>query len=450
MDTTGISIENRSELASSDAKDTALDCIIAGIEAAHPRTVVPEALSLNGETLTISAVDGATATYDLDSYDRKFVLGGGNAAGHLAAAIEALLGDRIDGGVVVTDDSVETERVEVLPGDHPVPSERGVESATRVRNLAERAGAKDLIIGCITGGGSALLPAPAGELTLSDLRMTTDALLGSGAPIEEINAVRKHLSAIKGGRLNGTAAPATVVGLAISDVVGDDPAVIASGPLWPDPTTFQDTLEILDRRDADVPDAVNEYLHAGADGNIPETPTEDDKSFDRTAMHVVASVHTALDAARKVAANHNYETMVLSSRVRGEAREAAKVHAAIAEEISTKGDPIETPVVVFSGGETTVTLGDEYGRGGPNQEFVLTGALESSVPVVVAAVDTDGIDGATDAAGAIADTNMVKGATASDALSRNDAYPLLEDADALVRTGTTGTNVNDIRVLVIE
>ncbi len=444
------SIENRSALASSDAGEVALDCLTAGIEAAHPRTVVADTLSLDDGVLAVKSVDGTTATHDLDTYERVLVLGGGNAAGHFAAALEALLGERIDGGAVVTDDLVETDRVEVLPGDHPVPSKRGVESAARVLALMDRAGSDDLVIGCIAGGGSALLPAPAGVLSLGDLRTTTDALLASGAPIEEINAVRKHLSAIKGGRLARAAAPATVVGLAISDVVGDDPAVIASGPLSPDPTTFRDALDVLKRRDIDNPDAVREHLRAGADGDVSETPAADDPSFDRAAVHVLASAHTALDAAREVAADHDYETMVLSARVRGEAREAAKTHAAIAEEIATTGNPIETPAVVLSGGETTVTLGDDYGLGGPNQEFVLSGAVELGVPAVVAAVDTDGIDGATDAAGAIADANTVDDAATRDALGRNDAYPVLEAATALLRTGATGTNVNDLRVLVVE
>jgi len=450
MDAPEISIENRSALASSDARGAALDCLAAGIEAAHPRAVVSDALSLDGGELTVRAVDGATATYDLDGYDRVLVLGGGNAAGHFAAALEALLGERIDGSAVVTDDPAETDRVEVLPGDHPVPSERGVESAARILDLADRAEADDLVIGCITGGGSALLPAPAGDLSLADLRATTDALLASGAPIDEINAVRKHLSAIKGGRLARAAAPATVVGLAISDVVGDDLGVIASGPLSLDPTTFRDALDVLERRDVDVPAAVREHLRAGADGDFAETPTAEDAAFDRAAVHVVASARTALDAAREVAAERGYEPMVLSARVRGEAREAAKTHAAVTEEIHETGNPIEPPAVVLSGGETTVTLGDDHGRGGPNQEFVLSGALELDVPAVVAAVDTDGIDGATDAAGAIADAETVDDAAARDALSRNDAYPVLDDADALLRTGATGTNVNDLRVFVIE
>ncbi|MFC7116577.1 glycerate kinase [Natronoarchaeum sp. GCM10025703] len=444
-----ISIENRSALASSDAADVALDCLTAGIEAAHPRTVVSDTLSLDEAVLAVRSVDGATATYELDTYERVLVLGGGNAAGHFAAALEALLGERIDGGAVVTDDPVETEHVEVLPGDHPVPSKRGVESAARVLDLADCVGSDDLVIGCITGGGSALLPAPAGELSLADLRTTTDALLASGAPIEEINAVRKHLSAIKGGRLARAVAPATVVGLAISDVVGDDPAVIASGPLSPDSTTFRDTLDVLDRRDVDVPDPVREHLRAGAGGDFPETPTADDTSFDRAAVHVVASAHTALDTAREVATEHDYETMVLSARVRGEAREAAKTHAAVAEEIATMGDPIETPAIVLSGARRPSRSATTTDRG-PNQEFVLSGAVELGVPAVVAAVDTDGIDGATDAAGAIADADTVDDTAARDALSRNDAYPVLENATALLRTGATGTNVNDLRVLVVE
>ena len=246
-------------------------------------------------------------------------------------------------------------------------------------------------------------------------------------------------------------APATVATLVLSDVVGDDLSVIASGPTVPDPSTYANALEVLERYDLDVPRAVRDHLEAGADGDRPETPTADDPAFDRVETHLLGSGRTALEAARETAAERGYEPLLLAAGVRGEARESALTHAAIAEECRESGSPVSPPAVLLSGGETTVTLGDEHGRGGPNQEFVLSGALElEREGIVVASVDTDGIDGATDAAGAIADATTVPEAAGRDALERNDALPVLEDADAVIRTGPTGTNVNDLRAFVVE
>jgi len=466
LDDFSVVVADRDRHASDPARELALDCVTAGIEAAHPAGVVGDALSVEGGRLVVTTVDGETASRDLDAYDRVAVVGAGNAAGHFAAALEGLLGDRIDGGAVVTDDPVETERLAVLPGDHPTPSEAGVESARRVRAVAADAGASDLVIGLITGGGSALLAAPAAGVDLDDLREMTDALLASGATIAEINAVRKHLSAVKGGGLARAAAPADALGLAVSDVTGDDPSVIASGPLSPDPTTYADALGVLDRRGVAVPPAVERRLDRGVAGEITETPGRGDPVFDGVGVRIVASARTALNAAREVAAERGYEPLVLSSRVRGEAREAAKTHAAVAEECRAVGDPIEPPAVVLSAGEVTVTLGDDPGRGGPNGEFALSAALELDAAgpdgegVAVASVDTDGIDGSTDAAGALIGDRLVGGngdrgdgpldrERAARALDAHDARGVLDDAGALLRTGPTGTNVNDLRAVVI-
>ncbi|QAU12961.1 DUF4147 domain-containing protein [Halorubrum sp. BOL3-1] len=465
-----VTVRGRERHASDPARGLALDCVTAGIEAAHPDAVVADALSLDGDRLTVSDVDGEATTRDLDAYGRVVVVGAGNAAGHFAAAVEDLLGARIDDGAVVTDDPVETERIAVLPGDHPTPSEAGVESARRVREVAAGAGERDLVLALVTGGGSALLAAPGAGVSLDDLRETTDGLLASGAAIAEINAVRKHLSAVKGGGLARAAAPADALGLAVSDVTGDDPTVIASGPLSPDPTTYADALGVLDRHAVDVPDAVGDRLDRGAAGEVAETPKPGGPAFDGVAVRVVASAHTALDAARGVAAARGYEPLVLSSRVRGEAREAAKTHAAVAEECRVAGEPVEPPAVVLSAGEVTVTLGDDPGRGGPNGEFALSAAVELDAAgpagegVVVASVDTDGVDGATDVAGALVDGRLVGGGAdrsdrdaddpldreaAARALDAHDAYPALDEAGALLRTGPTGTNVNDLRAVVI-
>jgi len=442
-----VDVRNRGELARGDAYEVVLDCIEAGIEAAHPERVLADALSLSGGQLRIGG-----DVYDLDAYDDVLVLGGGKAAGQVAAALEALLGDSIDGGAVVTDDPVKTDRVDVAEGSHPVPSETGVKGARRVLDRATDADERTLVLAVITGGGSALLPAPAGDLSLADVRETTTALLEGGAIIDETNAVRKHLSALKGGRLAAAAAPATVATLAFSDVVGDDPGVVASGPTAPDPTTFADALAVFDRYDLDVPAPVRDHLDAGAAGDREETPGPD-ADFGHVRYHLLADAWTALDAARAVADGAGYETVVLSSRVRGEAREQGLAHAAVAEEIAASGNPVEPPAVVLSGGETTVTVRGD-GSGGPNQEFGLRAALELPHSAVLGAVDTDGRDGGTDAAGSLVDSGTVvdaeTAALARDALDDNDAEPFLADRAALVRTGQTGTNVNDLRVLVVE
>ncbi|SER60450.1 glycerate kinase type-2 family protein [Natrinema salaciae] len=455
-------IADRDRLAASEARDVALECVEAGIEAGHPRTVVRDAVALEGETLSV-----ADATYELREYDELVVLGGGNAAAHVAVALEERLGDRLDRGVVVTDDPVETERVSVREGDHPVPSERGVASTREVLETADAADEETLVLAAITGGGSALMPAPAGDVSLTDLQSTTDALLASGADIHEINAVRKHLSALKGGRLARRAAPATVASLILSDVVGNDLSVIASGPVAPDASTFDDALAVLERYEIDAPDAVSARLERGAAGEVADTPGPDDPAFETVSNHVVADGLTVLEAARDAAVERGYETLVLSSRVRGEARDAAVTHIAVAEEARASGTPVSPPAVVLSGGETTVTIRGD-GTGGPSQEFATSAALElasssdergersgtepgSGGEITVAAVDTDGIDGATDAAGALVDETTVEDPDAArDALAENDVYPYLASRDALISTGPTGTNLNDLRVLVVR
>lgn len=437
-------IRDRDELARSPAHECALDCIEAGIEAAHPRRVVAETVQRTESQLRID-----DAVYDLAAYDRVVVLGGGKAAAQVAAELEGVLGDSLDGGVVVTDDPCDCERVTVVEGDHPVPSERGVEGASAVLEQAHDADESTLVIAAITGGGSALLPAPVESVGLEALQSVTDALLDSGATIDEINAVRKHCSRLKGGRLAAAAAPATVATLVFSDVVGDDLSVIASGPTVPDETTFADALAVLDRYDVDAP-AVRAHLQAGVDGDVAETPSAGDPAFDRVTTHILADAWTALEAARSAAQGHGYETLVLSSRLRGEAREAGLGQLAVAEEIVATGHPIDPPAVVLSGGECTVTVRGD-GEGGPNQEFALAAALDLPQGTVLASVDTDGRDGASDAAGALVDSETVPDVVAArEALDDNDAGGYLDGRGARLVTGRTGTNVNDLRVLVVD
>lgn len=443
-----VTVENRNALASSPARTAALACVEAGIEAAQPARVVADCVTLDDDADTLRVAD---ATHDLGAFDRVLVLGGGKATAHVARALDGILGDRLDGGAVVTDDPAGTDPVTVLPGDHPMPSEDSVESTERVRELAGSADAGTLVLAVITGGASALLTDPADSLGLDDVREATDALLESGAPIKAVNAVRKHVSAVKGGRLARDVAPATVVTLAFSDVVGDDATVIGSGPTVPDTSTFADAARVLNEYDVAVPDAVRERFERGVAGDVAETPKADDSAFERVSYHVLANAWTAIDAARREARERGYTPLVVSSRVEGEAREAGRLHAAVAREAATTGNPVEPPAVVLSGGECTVTHseGTESGVGGPNLECALAAAPRLPAGAAFACVDTDGIDGSSDAAGALVDADTADEAATRAVLREHDSGGFLADRNALVRTGKTGTNVNDLRVLVV-
>lgn len=424
---------DRTAHARSDAHELALDCLAAGIEAALPERAVERELSLDGETLVV-----AGARYDLTAYDRVLVLGGGKAAGGLARALESLLGDRIDAGAVVTDSATDLDRIECHVGEHPVPGEGSLAGTERVLDLARRADESTLVLTPVTGGGSALLTAPAGDLELTDLQNVTEALLDAGADIAAVNTVRRHCSAVKDGGLARACAGATVVGLLLSDVVGDDPAVVASGPTAPGGTVPEDARAVLDRFGIEAP-AVREHLRNATPASDPGDPPRN---------VVLANARMALSVARAVAEDRGYRTCLLAAGVRGEAREAALTHVAVAEEVRASGNPVEAPAVVLSGGETTVTVEGD-GTGGPNQEFCLAAAVD--LDAVLACVDTDGRDGSTDTAGALVDgTTVEDSAAAREALHGNDAHPYLEERGALLRTGRTGTNVNDLRVLVVD
>ena len=441
-------------LTTTRARETALACLRDAVAAAAPERVVADAVSVEGDTLRVD-----DHTFDLTDYDEVVVVGGGKAGHGVATALERVLGDRISAGAVVVPDvpdapgdSDPVRRIERLPGDHPVPSERGVESTRRVIELVREADEWTLVLAVVTGGGSAILPAPVEGVPLEDLRTTTDALLDAGAEIAELNAVRKHLSTLKGGGLAELAAPATVVGLMLSDVVGNDLSVIASGPTAPDETTYDDALAVLDRYGVDAPESVRDHLEAGARGDREETPGPGDAAFDRVTNAVVADGFTALDAARETARDRGYDTCILSSRVRGEAREAATTHVAVAEEALATGNPVSPPAVVLSGGETTVTVRGD-GEGGPNLEFALSAAFSLPEGATLAAVDSDGRDGGTDVAGAVVGARTFapdERAAARDALNDNDALGALDGRNAVIRTGPTGTNVNDVRVVVVE
>ncbi|MBX0297695.1 glycerate kinase type-2 family protein [Haloarcula nitratireducens] len=437
--------ENRDVLAATPEHELALDCLSAGISAAHPKSVIEKTVRIDGEALKING-----AEYNIDEYNRILVLGGGNAAGQAAAALEDCLGRRIEEGIVVTDDPATLSRVECIEGSHPIPNKAAEEGTRQILQSALTATKDDLIIALITGGGSALLPAPAESLELADLQTTTEELLRAGATIAEINTVRKHLSDIKGGKLVGAASPAKVVGLIFSDVTGNDIEAVASGPVSPDNTTYHDALDIVDRYDLAIPAAVQNHLTRGNEGEHQETLEESSGAFDDVDVHILADNFTALSAASDVARKEGHEPVILSSHIRGEASEVAKVHVGISEEVAATGNPVSPPAVLISGGETTVTV-DGEGSGGPNQEFALSAALELDLPrTVVGSVDTDGIDGNVNAAGALIDADTIDDKPAAQrALSQNDVYSTLDATKALLKTGATGTNVNDLRVIVI-
>ncbi len=439
-------IRNRESLAGTRARELILDCFETGIVAGDPERLLPDVVGVDGDVLVIDE-----ERINLEEFSEVIVLGGGKAAVRQAVALETVLGGHIDGGVVVTNGPAHGPNdIDVLPGDHPVPSEQGARSTDALLEMATAAGPDTLILVPISGGGSALLVAPAGNITVQDLAALNEQLLASGATIEEMNAVRKHVSRIKGGGLARAAAPARVVSLVMSDVIGDDLAVIASGPTAPDPTTFADAVAVLARYDIDAPTRVADHLQSGVAGAVDETPSAGESAFDRVSNYVIAGSDTAMRAAESVVLENGITCLPLSARIRGEAREAAKTQLAIGEEILASGRPIEPPCVILSGGETTVTLRGD-GTGGPNHEFALSAAIDCEAGITLGAIDTDGIDGAAPTAGGLVDSSTVEDHRAArEALADNDSFPYLRDRHAVVETRQTGTNLNDFRVLVVE
>jgi glycerate 2-kinase len=381
------------------------------------------------------------------------VLAAGKAASAMARAAEELLGERLAGGLVVTKYGHEADLglLETIFAAHPNPDERGVEAARQVEELARSLGEDDLLLALISGGASALLADPAPDVGLQDMKQLTGALLRSGADIGEINTVRKHVSVLKGGGLVSLAAPAPTLALLLSDVVGDDPSAIASGLTAPDPTTLEETQRVLRRYRVEPPESAAGYLKVAE-----ETPKPGDALFKGVANVVCGSGRHAVEAAAEKARELSYEPHIVSTTVTGDARGIASVYAAVIREVLESGNPAPAPCAFLSGGEATVTVRGD-GTGGPNQEFALTLAVElDGVRGWAAfAADTDGGDGPTDAAG-----GLVTGATAGKirgsgidpeaALENNDAHAALEAAGALLVTGPTGTNVNDLRVALVS
>lgn len=421
----------------------------AAVRAVDPAAAVRRHVTLTGTSLSIGG-----RTYALGRVRRIFIIGAGKASAPMVKALEELIGDRITAGVVNVKYgyTVTLQKVSLVEAGHPIPDEAGRRGAERILELVGQAGSEDLIICVISGGGSALLPAPVDGLPLDDKAKVTELLLKSGADIQEINTVRKHLSKIKGGQLASVVAPAQMAVLILSDVLGNPLDAIASGPAVPDPTTFADALEVLNRYGlvSEVPRTAAGYLRRGADGLVPETPKLGDAIFDRIHTVIIGGNEAAVEAAGDAARASGFHTVVLPT-VTGEARTAAREFADRARQIPGG----MRPACVLAGGETTVTVRGS-GRGGRCQEFALAAALSmSDYPLnVLAAFGTDGTDGPTDAAGALVDETTAARARAGGldpqrALDDNDAYPFFAALSDLIITGPTNTNVNDIYLALL-
>jgi glycerate 2-kinase len=427
----------------------------SGLRAADPEGLIRARVSRRGDHLVVE-----DRTYALGDFKRVFLIGAGKAAALMARALEELLEDRLTAGLIIVKygHAVTLRRTRVMEAGHPIPDQVGLAGTQEILRLLEGCGAEDLVIAVFSGGASALLPAPAPPLNLAQKQLTTQLLLECGADIGEINCLRKHLSRSKGGGLARAAYPATLVSLILSDVVGDRLDVIASGPTAPDASRFADCLALVARYKlaSRLPEALWQYLQEGAAGVHPETPKEGDPIFAKVQNLIVGNNRMALLAAREQAETLGYKTLLLSSCLEGEAREVGRVLAAVSQEIRLSGHPLRPPACVLAGGETTVTLRGP-GKGGRNQELALAAAiaLDGFDRISLLSAGTDGTDGPTDAAGALADgatCNRARAAGLNPAefLARQDAYHFFAALGDLLITGPTRTNVMDIMCLLIE
>ncbi len=426
--------------------------LAAALQAADPAAAVETHLKRRALRLEVAGRD-----YNLDAYRRVFLVGAGKAGAPMTRAAASILGDRLTQGVVVVKEGYLGSddlpgQVSILEAGHPIPDERGVQGGQRIQELLESLRPDDLVIGLISGGGSALLTAPVPGITLENLQALTAELLACGATINEINCLRKHLDRLKGGGLARLASPAPLITLILSDVVGDPLDVIASGPTVPDPTSYAQAYAILQRYELlnRVPHSITAHLERGRRGEIPETPKAGDPAFERVQNVIIGSNLQAAQAALRQAEAEGFHTLLLTTYLQGEARQAGATLAAIAHQIAVTGQPLARPACLVVGGETTVTLTGS-GKGGRNQEVAL-GALPglAGLPeVALVSLATDGGDGPTDAAGAVVTGESLgraqkAGLDPVDHLRRNNAYPFFEALGDLLKPGPTRTNVNDL------
>jgi hydroxypyruvate reductase len=426
-----------------------------GLQAADPAEALRRCVKRDGHTLLVGR-----HKYDLRNYKRVLVVGAGKASACMAAALESQLGPRLREGLVIVKygHAVPTKTITVKEAGHPIPDQAGLRATERLLALVRGLTRNDLLFVLLSGGASSLLPAPVSGVTLEEKRRTTDLLLGSGATIQEINVVRKHLSTVKGGRLV-SATKARVISLILSDVLGDDLGSIGSGPTSPDPTTYADACDVLRRYGIwrSVPSSVRTYLSKGQRGGHEETPKPGSSLFRLVQNHIIGNNRAVVEAVGREARNAGFHPLVLTTSLTGEAREAAKTFGAIAREIISSGRPAARPALVIAGGELTVTLdGKSRGLGGRAQEFALAAVREIAglSRVWIAAFGTDGTDGPTDAAGAVVDGRTVirakmAGVNPCEYLARHDSYRLFKKLGGHIVTGPTGTNVNDLYLLLV-
>lgn len=430
----------------------------AAIQAVEPAQAVKSALVCRDNRITFNG-----QTYDLAGIDRIWVIAIGKASHPMACAVDTILGERITGGIALckylpSGTPLDPTRYQILVGGHPVPDDNSLQGSETILNLLAGTRKDDLVIFLISGGGSALLTYPAEGLSLGDLQTLTGTLLACGATINQINTLRKHLSRVKGGRLARWAAPARSISLVLSDVVGDPLDVIASGPTVPDPSTFQEALDILEHYQVSdsLPASILVHLKKGVRGDILETPKPCDPLFERVHTRVIGNNYTAARAAADEAQRQGFNTSILSTFVQGEARVVGSLLAAIARQLSATGEPLSRPACLILGGETTVTL-QGSGLGGRNQELALSAVtgLAGQASTLLVALATDGDDGPTDAAGAVVSGETLKRAAARGLdpniyLVNNDAYHFFEPLGDLLKPGPTGTNVCDLNFIFVS
>ncbi|MCD6257836.1 glycerate kinase [Candidatus Aerophobetes bacterium] len=426
----------------------------AGLKAVEPDQAVKRYVKVKEKILKIGQ-----KKYNLDEINHIFVVGMGKAGFPMAKAIEEIIGDRISKGIVVVKYGYggELKKIRILEASHPVPDEAGIKAAQKIANLVRNTDEKDLVICLISGGGSALLPAPVNGISLEEKQLTTELLLKCGASIQEINTIRKHLSWIKGGQLAKLIYPSSLQALILSDVVGDELDAIASGPTVPDSTTFDESWEIIKNYNiqSQLPESVIKHIKMGKEGMLPETPKKEDPIFKKVDNLIIGSNILALEAAKEEATKLGYNCLILSSSIQGEAREVVKVHAAIVKEISSSKNPVSAPACVLSGGETTVKVRGE-GLGGRNLEFSLAASIQikGMKNVLILSAASDGTDGPTDAAGAFTDGSTWSraidiGLNPQKFLNNNDSYHFFQQLGDLFITGPTNTNVMDIHILLV-
>ena len=434
-----------------------LHAMNAALAAANPTRIIRKNLKLIGSVLHVGNLQ-----YPLKDYRRIFVIGGGKASGYMAEEIEKLLGNWITRGLVVIPDYLRptprNRRIRYHQATHPIPTRKGVEGVLAMLRLVDDISRDDLVIVLVSGGGSALMPLPVEGMNLDDEAKITSSLLRSGAGIEEINTVRKHLSQVKGGRLAGRLYPATVLTLIISDVVGDKIDSIASGPTTPDSTTYRDVELVLKKYDLwfQIPKNARRIITRGLSGSIPETPKQNNKVFKRVQNVIVGNNRASCLAAASAMTKAGYRTQVLSIQITGEAREVGRIFGSIVRDIRDNSLPFAPPAALIAGGETAVTVRGK-GKGGRNQELALAAAVKisGSYGVIVGSFATDGIEGRTNAAGAVADgSTITRGLRLrmdpEEFLRNNDSYRFFSKLKDLVMTGPTGTNVNDIAIFAAD